>query len=122
MMSGFTHVDEQNRPSMVDVSDKEVTRRTAVAESRVRFPTGVAAELRKSGFATRKGPVFHTAIVAGVMAAKRTHELIPFCHPLGIENCRVEIDMGDSDEASCAYRGRASPYRRRNGHPGDHGR
>ena len=99
MMSGFTHVDEQNRPSMVDVSDKVVTRRTAVAESRVRFPAAVAAELRRSGFATRKGPVFHTAIVAGVLAAKRTHELIPFCHPLGIENCRVEIDMSDSDEA-----------------------
>jgi cyclic pyranopterin phosphate synthase len=43
--------------------------------------------------------VFHTAIVAGVMAAKRTHELIPFCHPLGIENCRVEIDMNDRHEA-----------------------
>jgi cyclic pyranopterin phosphate synthase len=99
MMSGFTHVDEQNRPSMVDVTDKAVTRRTAVAESQVRFPHAVAAELRKAGFSTRKGPVFHTAIVAGVMAAKRTHELIPFCHPLGIENCRVEVDMGDSDVA-----------------------
>jgi cyclic pyranopterin phosphate synthase len=99
MMSGFTHVDERNRPSMVDVSDKAVTRRTAVAESRVRFPSSVAAELRRNGFATSKGPVFHTAIVAGVMAAKRTHELIPFCHPLGIENCRVEIDMNDQDEA-----------------------
>ena len=99
MMSGFTHVDEQNRPSMVDVSDKTVTRRTAVAESRVRFPAAVAAELRKAGFATHKGPVFHTALVAGVMAAKRTHELIPFCHPLGIENCRIEIEMRDSDEA-----------------------
>jgi len=97
-MSGFTHVDEQNRPSMVDVSGKAITERTAVAESRVRFPAPVAAELRRSGFATSKGPVFHTAIVAGVMAAKRTHELIPFCHPLGIEHCRVEIDM-DDDEA-----------------------
>jgi len=41
--------------------------------------------------------VFHTAIVAGVQAAKRTHELIPFCHPLGIENCRVDIDMQEND-------------------------
>jgi cyclic pyranopterin phosphate synthase len=64
----------------------------------VRFPAAVAAELRRNGFATSKGPVFHTAIVAGVMAAKRTHELIPFCHPLGIENCKVAIDM-DGDEA-----------------------
>ena len=47
----------------------------------MRFPASVAAVLRESGFSTSKGPVFHTAIVAGVMAAKRTHELIPFCHP-----------------------------------------
>jgi cyclic pyranopterin phosphate synthase len=99
MMSAFTHVDEQERPSMVDVSDKVVTKRTAVAESRVRFPASVVDELRRNGFATSKGPVFHTAIVAGVMAAKRTHELIPFCHPLGIENCRIEIDMNDRHEA-----------------------
>jgi len=81
------------------VSGKGVTKRTAVAEARVRFPAPVADALREAGFATSKGPVFHTAIVAGVMAAKRTHELIPFCHPLGIENCRIEIDMDEGDEA-----------------------
>jgi cyclic pyranopterin phosphate synthase len=99
MMTRLTHVDEQNHPSMVDVSAKTVTKRTAVAQSLVRFPPAVATELRSRDFATSKGPVFHTAIVAGVMAAKRTHELIPFCHPLGIENCRVEIDMNERDEA-----------------------
>jgi cyclic pyranopterin phosphate synthase len=97
-MTELTHVDAQGRPSMVDVSAKAVTLRTAVAESRVRFPGPVARALRDAGFATRKGPVFHTAIVAGVMAAKRTHELIPFCHPLGLERCDVVIDMHD-DEA-----------------------
>jgi cyclic pyranopterin monophosphate synthase len=97
-MSELTHVDAQGRPTMVDVSAKAVTLRTAVAESRVRFPAPVASALRDAGFATRKGPVFHTAIVAGVMAAKRTHELIPFCHPLGLERCDVAIDMHD-DEA-----------------------
>jgi cyclic pyranopterin phosphate synthase len=97
-MTELTHVDAQGRPAMVDVSAKAVTLRTAVAESRVRFPAPVARVLRDAGFATRKGPVFHTAIVAGVMAAKRTHELIPFCHPLGIERCDVVIDMHD-DEA-----------------------
>jgi cyclic pyranopterin phosphate synthase len=95
----FSHVDDDDRPSMVDVSGKSVTKRTAVAEARVRFPAAVADALRESGFSTSKGPVFHTAIIAGVMAAKRTHELIPFCHPLGIENCRIEIDMPDGDEA-----------------------
>jgi cyclic pyranopterin monophosphate synthase len=97
-MTELTHVDAQGRPTMVDVSAKAVTLRTAVAESRVRFPAPVASTLRDAGFATRKGPVFHTAIVAGVMAAKRTHELIPFCHPLGLERCDVVIDMRD-DEA-----------------------
>jgi cyclic pyranopterin phosphate synthase len=77
---------------MVDVGAKEVTLRTAVAEARVRLPPTVAAALRKSGHRTKKGPVFDTAIVAGVMAAKKTHELIPFCHPLGLENCSVEIE------------------------------
>ena len=97
-MTELTHVDVQGRPAMVDVSAKAVTLRTAVAESRVRFPAAVARTLRDAGFATSKGPVFHTAIVAGVMAAKRTHELIPFCHPLGLERCDVVIEMRD-DEA-----------------------
>src|SRR5690348_7230372 len=89
--SGLTHLDTQNRPAMVDVGAKEVTHRVAVAEARVRLPREVALALRKSGHRTKKGPVFDTAIVAGVMAAKRTHELIPFCHPLALTNCRVEI-------------------------------
>lgn len=97
-MSQFSHIDSQNRPAMVDVGDKAVTKRTATAESRVRFPADVAVALRAQGFNTAKGPVFHTAIIAGVMAAKRTHELIPFCHPLGIENCKIAIDM-DHDDA-----------------------
>jgi cyclic pyranopterin monophosphate synthase len=90
--SGLTHLDTQNRPTMVDVGAKEVTHRIAVAEARVRLPREVASALRKSGHRTKKGPVFDTAIVAGVMAAKRTHELIPFCHPLGLDNCKVEIE------------------------------
>ena len=96
-MSVLTHVDAQGRPAMVDVSDKAASQRTAVAEARVRFPPAVVRALAETGFATRKGPVFHTAIVAGVMAAKRTHELIPFCHPLALERCDVTIDMHDDD-------------------------
>jgi cyclic pyranopterin phosphate synthase len=87
---------------MVDVSGKTATRRTATAQSRVRFPATVAAALRANDFSSAKGPVFHTAIIAGVMAAKRTHELIPFCHPLGIDNCKVLIDMqGDDAVVTC---------------------
>lgn len=97
-MPSFSHIDSANLPTMVDVGEKSVTKRTAVAESRVRFPAEVANALRAQGFNTAKGPVFQTAIIAGVMAAKRTHELIPFCHPLGIENCKVHIEM-DGDDA-----------------------
>ena len=92
MAARLTHLDSNNRPTMVDVGAKEVTHRIAVAEARVRLPRAVAAALRKSGHRTKKGSVFDTAIVAGVMAAKRTHELIPFCHPLGLDNCKVEIE------------------------------
>lgn len=99
MSTTLTHVAPDGSPAMVDVSGKSVTRRTAVAESRVRFPAEVARVLREAGFATKKGPVFHTAIIAGVMGAKRTHELIPFCHPLGLEQCNVTIDMNAQDEA-----------------------
>jgi len=87
---------------MVDVGDKQITKRTATAESRVRFPAAVADALRDQHFATKKGPVFHTAIIAGTQAAKRTHELIPFCHPLGIESCKVSIEMhGDDAVIQC---------------------
>jgi cyclic pyranopterin monophosphate synthase len=97
-MATFTHIDSSSRPTMVDVSDKVVTKRTATAQTRVRFPAEVAEALRSQQFNTPKGPVFQTAIIAGTMAAKRTHDLIPFCHPLGIEKCTVAIDM-DGDDA-----------------------
>jgi cyclic pyranopterin phosphate synthase len=99
MSNEFTHVDERRQPAMVDVGGKAVTHRTATAEARVRFPPPVAEALRESGFETSKGPVFQTAIIAGTMAAKRTHELIPFCHPLGIEQCHLEIEMNGRHEA-----------------------
>jgi cyclic pyranopterin phosphate synthase len=87
---------------MVDVGDKVATHRTATAQTRVLFPAAVAAALRNNGLRSAKGPVFDTAIVAGVMAAKRTHELIPFCHPLGLESCRITVDLqGDSALISC---------------------
>jgi cyclic pyranopterin monophosphate synthase len=96
-MATLSHIDADARPTMVDVSDKTATKRVAVAESRVRFPSAVAETLRTQGFSTSKGPVFHTAIIAGTMGAKRTHDLIPFCHPLGIENCKIAIDMQGDD-------------------------
>ena len=80
---------------MVDVSAKSVTSRIAVAATQVRFPSAVAEALRAHGMRSAKGPVADTAIIAGTMAVKRTHELIPFCHPLPIDGCRFAIDWHD---------------------------
>src|SRR5579863_5315229 len=91
--SALTHLDTHNRPTMVDVGAKDVTLRSATAEARIRLPSSVARALRASQDRTKKGPVFDTAIIAGVMAAKRTHELIPFCHPLALENCQLQIEQ-----------------------------
>ena len=89
--AGLSHLDAARRPTMVGVGAKAVTHRVAEAEARVQLPAAVARALRATGHRTHKGPIFDTAIVAGVMAVKRTHELIPFCHPLPIENCRIDI-------------------------------
>lgn len=88
----LSHVSAAGAPAMVDVSAKVPTLRTASAEAVVRFPPEAWRALEAAGFATAKGPVFHTAVVAGTMAAKRTHELIPFCHPLGLERCDLSIE------------------------------
>lgn len=79
---------------MVDVGAKTATSREASAEAIVKLPASVARELARTGHRTKKGPVFDTAIIAGVMAAKRTHEIIPFCHPLALERCSVDIASG----------------------------
>jgi cyclic pyranopterin phosphate synthase len=77
---------------MVDVSAKDITHRIAEAVAHVRLPASVAQALRRTGHRSKKGPVFDTAIIAGVMAAKRTAELIPFCHPLPLERCQIDIE------------------------------
>jgi len=92
----LNHVDAAGRPAMVDVSEKAVTAREAKAECLVVFPKAVAAQLKKSDLSTAKGPVIDTAIIAGTMAVKRTHELIPFCHPLPIDGCRFDISWVDA--------------------------
>ncbi len=102
----LTHLDAAGRPAMVDVSGKPVTAREARAECRVRFPPAVAAQVRTSGLRGPKGGIVDTAVVAGTLAVKRTHELIPFCHPLPIDGCRIAIDWHDerSLRIECAVR------------------
>ena len=101
-MSKLSHIDERNRPTMVDVSTKAATAREAHARSNVILPQSVLDALDGDEIVSRKGPVFATAIIAGVMAAKKTHELIPFCHPLGLDNCDIQISMqGDRAVIDC---------------------
>jgi len=92
-MEKLSHIDAQNQPTMVDVGHKKPTDRIAHARSVVEFPSEVAERFANGDIQTAKGPVFSTAIVAGVMAAKKTHELIPFCHPLGLNSCNITIEM-----------------------------
>lgn len=93
MSEKLSHIDSSGRPAMVDVGAKQATRRVAVAMATVRFPAEVARTLQAEGLRSAKGPVLDTAIIAGTLAVKRTHELIPFCHPLPIENCRFETEF-----------------------------
>ncbi|AWM76451.1 cyclic pyranopterin monophosphate synthase MoaC [Phenylobacterium parvum] len=90
-MSGLTHIDAEGRARMVDVSDKPETAREAVAEGFVRLaPETLALAVSGQG---RKGDVRAVAEIAGVMAAKRTSDLIPLCHPLDISKAEVAVDV-----------------------------
>ena len=90
---------------MVDVGDKTVTERSALARAVVVLPPEAAAKAEDGEIRTHKGPVFSTAIIAGTQAVKRTHELIPFCHPLHLEGCRIDMDLkGDEIVIECAVK------------------
>lgn len=83
---------------MVDVSGKQVSQRTATARSIVSLPDEVLEHLVDGGLQTKKGAVFQTAIIAGIMAAKKTGDLIPLCHPLGLDNCNITISLSETKE------------------------
>lgn len=89
----FTHVSQDGNPQMVDVSEKGITRRLAKARAIVDVGDEILGMIHDNELITKKGPVFQTAIIAGVMGAKKTSELIPFCHPLGLEDCQVRIHV-----------------------------
>lgn len=97
-MKKFTHLDAKGNPSMVDVGEKKVTRRIAKARSIVVLDDTILAQLQDGDIQTKKGSVFQTAIIAGVMGAKKTSELIPLCHPLGLDNCQIEIGINEKRE------------------------
>jgi cyclic pyranopterin phosphate synthase len=95
--SKFTHVDTAGNPSMVNVSEKAPTKRTAIAQAIVRVGPEILKLLQGDEMMTKKGPVFQTAMLAGVMGAKKTSDLIPLCHPLGLEDCQVHIAVAGDD-------------------------
>ena len=92
-MTELTHLDAEGRVQMVDVGNKAASVRRAVASGRVRCQAATLAMVREG--CTPKGAVITTAELAGIMAAKRTHELIPLCHPLALSKVAVIIEMND---------------------------
>ncbi len=97
-MSEFSHLDDRGNPAMVDVGAKKATRRSARARAIVWLPPQVWDQLEGQELHSPKGPVFQTAILAGIMGAKKTGELIPLCHPLGLDDCKVHIRTGRQGE------------------------
>lgn len=92
----LTHVDQNNLPTMVDVTDKAITPRVARAQSLVQLPPELVDYCQGGELLLKKGPVFQTAIIAGTMAVKKTYEVIPFCHQIPIESCKFDISMDDN--------------------------
>jgi len=97
MSNTLTHLDESARPQMVDIGDKALTAREALAEATVVFPADAWAHLRANGFTTKKGALFDVARVAGTIGVKQTSQWIPFCHPILIEGCQFTIEPCEED-------------------------
>ena len=92
----LTHIDQKNLPTMVDVTEKKSSIRMAYAETLVQLPLELRPYFRGDEFHLKKGPVFQTAIIAGTMAVKKTHEIIPFCHQIPVEGCKFDIVVDEN--------------------------
>jgi cyclic pyranopterin phosphate synthase len=95
----LTHLDAQGQAHMVDVGHKAVTRREAVAAARVCFPADVYAQLQAQAGMTKKGAILEVARLAGIMAAKKTSDLIPLCHPMPLEKIQLTLDWNDARQS-----------------------
>ncbi|UXP32464.1 cyclic pyranopterin monophosphate synthase MoaC [Reichenbachiella agarivorans] len=96
MEKRLSHVDDNNTPAMVNVSTKQTTLRTAKARSIIAVNDEILALIENGDIQSKKGPVFHTAIIAGTMGAKKAGDLIPLCHPIGMESCDISIEVIES--------------------------
>lgn len=93
----FSHINQDNQPAIVDVSEKKITRRVAHARSLLRVTPEILDQFADGEIQIKKGPVFQTAILAGVIASKKTWDLIPLCHPIALEDCQIQIRVNDDD-------------------------
>lgn len=97
MSSNFTHLDDKNQPKMVNVGGKNITNRKAIAVAEMFLGKEIIAHFEKDELHTKKGPVFQTAIIAGIQAVKKTSDLIPMCHPLIINGIDIDINITDTE-------------------------
>lgn len=91
--AALTHIDADDRPTMVAVGHKKRTRRSAWARGTMQLPPEVLQFFDGKEIRSKKGPVFQTAIIAGTMAVKKTYDLIPFCHPIAIDACTIDVRL-----------------------------
>ena len=96
-MSNFSHLNEKNNPKMVNVSDKKITKRTAIAKATMFLGEEIISYFNNDELITKKGPVFQTAIIAGIQGVKKTSEIIPMCHPLLINGVDINIHVINSE-------------------------
>lgn len=96
-MSNFSHLNENNNPKMVNVSDKKITKRTAIAKATMFLGKEIITHFNNDELITKKGPVFQTAIIAGIQGVKKTSEIIPMCHPLLINGVDINIRVINSE-------------------------
>ena len=96
-MRNFTHINEQNQPKMVNVSDKKITKRVAIAKASMFLGSEIIGHFNNDELITKKGPVFQTAIIAGIQAVKKTSDIIPMCHPLLINGVDIDINITDNE-------------------------
>lgn len=96
-MNDFSHLNKKGNPKMVNVSDKKITKRTAIAKASMFLGATIISHFKNEELITKKGPVFQTAIIAGIQGVKKTSELIPMCHPLLINGVDIDIQIVDSE-------------------------
>ena len=96
-MSKFSHIDDDNKPKMVNVIEKRITKRRALAQADMFLGKEIISLLNGKEINTKKGPVFQTAVIAGIQAVKKTADLIPMCHPLPLDGIAIDILFSDEE-------------------------